>query len=141
MNCLEHRHHLAKMFPRTHGENISIPVHNAALPFGLREEIADDFIQPQTFIRNDQPHSFESTLFQVTQEVAPGFLVFTAAFGHAKDFVVSLVVHSDRNQNRNVLNLSAPTSLQIDSIDKNIRMFAGNRLFTPFLNFTVNLLI
>ena len=114
---------------------------NAALPFGFREEITDDLIQSQTFIRNDQPHSFESAFFQVTQEVAPGFLVFTAAFGYAKDFAVSLVVHSDRNQNGNVLNLAAPTSLQIDSIDKNIRMFADNRLFTTFLNFTVNLLI
>lgn len=50
------------MFPRTHGESIPIPVYNAALPFGLREKIADDFIQFQTFIRNDQLYDFESTL-------------------------------------------------------------------------------
>ena len=141
MNCFKHCHYLAKMFPRTHGESISIPVDNAALPFGLGDEIADDLIQPQTFIRNDQPYAFESTFFQVTQKVAPGFLVLSAAFGNAKDFTVSLVIHSDCYQNRNVLNLTAPTLLQIDLINKNIRMFADNRLFTPLLNFTVNLLI
>ena len=93
------------------------------------------------FSFNDQPCAFESTFFQITQEVVPGFLIFTAAFGNTRDFTVFLIVHSDRNQNRNVLNLSAPTSLQIDSIDKNIRMFADNRLFTPLLNFPINLLI
>ena len=68
------------MFPRTHGESIPIPVDNAALPVGFGEEITDDLIQSQAFIRNDQPYAFESTFFQVTQEVAPGFFVFTAAF-------------------------------------------------------------
>ena len=116
-------------------------MNNAALPFGIGEEIADDLIQSQTFIRNDQPHSFETSFFQVTQEITPRFLIFPAAFSNAKNFTVSFIVHSDRDQNRNVLNLSAPTSLQINSIDKNIRMFAGNRLFSPFLNFAVNLLI
>ena len=111
------------------------------MPFRFGEEIADDLIQSQAFIRNDQPHSFESTFFQVTQEVTLGFLVFTAAFSNTEYFTVSLIVHSDCNQNRNILNLSTPTSLQIDSINKNIRMFAGNRLFTPLFNFTVNLLI
>ena len=82
------------MFPRTHGENIPIPVDNAALPFGFGEEITDDLIQSQAFIRNDQPYAFESTFFQVTQEVAPGFLVFTAAFGYAKDFAVSALPSS-----------------------------------------------
>ena len=86
------------MFPRTHGKSIPIPVYNTALPFGFWEEIADDLIQSQTFIRNDQPYSIEPTFFQVTQEVAPGFLVFTAAFSNANDFTVSLVVHADRNQ-------------------------------------------
>ena len=116
-------------------------MNNAALLLGLEEEIADDLIQSQAFIRNDQPHSFETSFFQVTQEVAPGFLIFPAAFRNAKNFAVSLIVHSDRDRNRNVLKLSAPTSLQINSIDKNIRMFAGNRLFPPLLNFAVNLLI
>ena len=37
-------------------------MYNAALPFGLREKITDDFIQSQTFIRNDQPYDLESTL-------------------------------------------------------------------------------
>lgn len=64
------------MFSRTHGESIPIPVYNAALPFCLGEEIADDLVQSQTFIRNGQPYAFESSFFQVTQEVAPGFLVF-----------------------------------------------------------------
>ncbi len=123
MNCLKHCHDIMKMFPRTHRKSISIPVYNAALPFGLGEEIADDLIQSQTFIRNDQPHSFEASFFQVTQEITPGFLIFPAAFRNAKNFAVSPIVHSDRDQNRNVLNLSAPTSLQINSIDKNIRMF------------------
>ena len=68
------------MFPRAHGKSISVPVDNAALPFSLGEEITDDLIQSQAFIRNDQPYAFESTFFQVTQEVAPGFFVFTAAF-------------------------------------------------------------
>ena len=114
---------------------------NAALPFDLREKIADDLIQPQTFIRNDQPYSFESAFFQVTQEVTPGFLVLPPAFGNAKDFAVSLVIHSDRYQNRNILNFATPTPLQINSINKNIRVFSGDRLFTPLLYFIVNLLI
>ena len=115
-------------------------MNNASLPFGLGEEITDD-LQSQAFIRNDQPHFFEVSFFQVTQEITPGFLIFPAAFRNARDFAASLIVHSDRYQSRNVLSLSAPTSLQINSIDKNIRMFAGNRLFSPFLNFPVNLLI
>ena len=141
MNCLKHRYNFAKMFPWTHGESISIPVHNAPLPLCCGKEISNNLIQPQTFIRNDQPYAFESTFFQVTQEIAPGFFVFTAAFRNAEYFTVSLIVHSDRNQNRNVLNLTAPTSFQIDSIHENVWMLSMNRLHTPFFDLPVYLLI
>ena len=55
---LQHCGDLSDMFPRALRESIAIPVNHAALPFRLREEVAEDFIQPAALVRNDQPHPF-----------------------------------------------------------------------------------
>ena len=106
-----------KVFSRTHRESIPIPVNKTALAFDHGEEIADDLIQSQTFIRNDQPHSFETFFFQGTQEIAPGFLIFPAAFRNTKNYgeslIIQLVVSSSRRTNTPARYISIKASLTL----------------------------
>ena len=62
---LQHGGNFTDMFPRAQIENVAIPMDHAALPFCLREEVPDDFVQAEAFIRNDQPHAFQPTVLQM----------------------------------------------------------------------------
>ena len=95
---LQHGGNFADMFPRAQVENVAIPMDHAALPFRLREEVPDDFIQTKAFVRNDQPHTFQSAVLQIPQKIAPGFLVLAASLGNAQNLPVSILIDSDRDQ-------------------------------------------
>ena len=87
---LQHGGYFTDMFPRAQIENVAIPMDHAALPFCLREEVPDDFVQAEAFIRNDQPHAFQPAVLQIAQKVAPGLLVLAASLGDAQNLTVSM---------------------------------------------------
>ena len=119
---------------------------NAALPFGLGKGITDDLVYTQAFIRNDQTHSFETFFFQGTQEIAPGFLIFPAAFRNTKNYgeslIIQLVVSSSRRTNTPARYISIKASLTLPVwTTEALFIFAreenrfGKRSFSPRTSF------
>ena len=78
---------------------------------------------------------------QVPQEITPRFLILAAAFGDAEDFTIALLIDADRHQYRHVLNFASSTAFQIHAVDKNAGMFADYRLYPPFFDLPIDLLI
>ena len=56
------------------------------------------------------------------------------ALGAADYLVVAVLVHADRHHDRHVLVGAAPASLQVDAVDVDVRVFAGQGPASPLLD-------
>ena len=97
---------------------------NAALPGGLGEEFGRAFGKPQAGVRDDQPDAIQASFFEVLEERAPARLVLLGAFADAENLPITVAVHADRHQQRDVANLASPAALEHDAVQVNIRMLA-----------------
>ena len=71
---LEHRRDLPHLGRGHVAEDVAVPVHDAALPGGLGEELGGTLGKPQAGVRDDQPDTAQTALLEMTKERAPARL-------------------------------------------------------------------
>src|SRR6516225_7751994 len=64
-----------------------------------------------------------------------------APLANAKNFPITALVHTDRNQQRDVAHLAGPAALEHDAVEINIRVLALDRTIAPGLDRPVDLLV
>ena len=85
-NGFQHRRYFLNLARRHRRPYIPVKMHCAPLPqcFGIK--LPEAFHQPQTLVRNEQPHAFQPPFFQVPQECRPTRLVFFRSFRYGQYF-------------------------------------------------------
>ena len=134
VDCLEHGRRLRPLRFRNLGEDVAVEVHGAALVFGPGEHLGDRADHAGRLIAGEHAHAAQPARLQPRQEVAPALFGFREALGAADDLAVSALVHADRHHDRHVLVGASPAALQVDAVDVDVRVFAGQRTASPFVH-------
>jgi hypothetical protein len=98
VDYFEHRGNLAHLGRGHVAEDIAVPMHDAALPRRLGEELSGAFGKPHAGVGDDQPDPMKAAALEMLEEPAPAGLVFFGAFADAKNLPITLAVHRDRHQ-------------------------------------------
>ena len=106
----------------------------AALVFGPGEHLGDRSDHAGGLIAGEHAHAAKAARLQPRQEGAPALLGFREALGAADDLAVSVLVHADRHHDRHVLVGASPAALQVDAVDVDVRVFAGQRPAPPLVD-------
>ena len=106
----------------------------AALVFGPGEHLGDRSDHAGGLIAGEHAHAAKAARLQPRQEGAPALLGFREALGAADDLAVSVLVHADRHHDRHVLVGASPAALQVDVVDVDVRVFAGQRPAPPLVD-------
>lgn len=105
-----HRCYGSHMQLGAHGEDVPVPVDDAALPADLGEEFGQEVMQSGAFVENDKLDPLESAVLLITQDIPPGFLVLALA----------VLADSDRHQDGDVFDIAAPASLQVYAVREDV---------------------
>ena len=114
----------------------------ATLVFGVRKHFSHSFQHTQALVPNNEFHAVQSSAFEPLKEIHPTGLVFFHTLGSAQNFTVSVLIHRNCHQNRNIFILSTPVAPQVDAIHIDIRILASlQRAVPPILNVDIGFLI
>ena len=105
-------------------------MHGAALVFGVGENLGDRADHAGGFVAGEHAHAAQPAGLEPRQEVAPAL----RRLGAADHLAVAVLVHADRHHDRHVLVGAAPASLQVDAVDVDVRVFAGQGPASPLLD-------
>ena len=105
-------------------------MHGAALVFGVGEDLGDRADHAGGFVAGEHAHAAQPAGLEPRQEVAPAL----RRLGAADHLAVAVLVHADRHHDRHVLVGAAPASLQVDAVDVDVRIDAGQRAASPFVD-------
>src|SRR5262245_50008490 len=75
------------------------------------------------------------------EERAPARLILLRTLANAENLPITALVHTDRNQQRDVAHLAGPAALEHDAVEINVRMVALDRTIAPRLDRPVDLLV
>src|SRR5699024_2121462 len=85
---------------------------------------------------------FKATSAKPLEEADPACLVLLHAFGCTQNLTVTLLIHGNCHQNSNIFVLTAPVSLEVDTIHIHIRVLAAlQRTVAPGLNVDIGFLV
>lgn len=84
-------------------------------------------------VAGEHAHAAKAARLQPRQEAAPALLGLREALGAADDLAVSVLVRVDCHHHRHVLVGAAPAALQVDAVDVDVRVFAGQRPAPPLV--------
>lgn len=115
--------------------------HDAALPPGVRQALRDALDEAAAGVRDDQLHAPKAAVHQVAQERRPAGLVLLGALADAENLPVSIGVHADRHEQRDVAHLPGPGPLHDDAIQEDVWMLVLDRPVPPGLDLGVDLLV
>jgi site-specific DNA recombinase len=131
-----------EVLPQEAGERLrSDGVDDAALPAGLRVELAQRLHQPQALVTDDQPHPLQPAPLQVAQERPPALGVLLGAFHHPQHAAEAVPAHPDRHQHRHVLDLADPAALQPDAVQVDVGVLPLDGPLAPLVDLGVNSLV
>ena len=102
-------------------------MHREALVSGIREYLGDRADHAGRLVAGEHENAAQPARLQSRQEAAPALPGFREALGVADDLAVSVLVHADRHHHRHVLVGAAPAALEVDAVDKQVRVAAGER--------------
>ena len=134
MDCLEHGRRLRPLRFRNLGEDVAVEVHGAALVFGVGEDLGDRADHAGRLVAHEHAHAAQPAGLEPRQEVAPALRRLGEALGAADHLAVAVLIHADRHHDRHVLVGAAPASLQVDAVDVDVRVFAGQGPASPLLD-------
>jgi len=77
----------------------------------------------------------------VFEERAPARLVLLGAFADAENLAITVVVYTDRHQQRDVAHLAGPAALEHDAVQVHVGMLDLDRPIAPGLDRSVDLLV
>jgi hypothetical protein len=75
--------------------------------------------------------SLQASILQGTQEASPALQVFLLALGNSHVLPESIGSHGNRDQHRDVANLSGPTPLEHNSVKIDVGKFADDLAIAP----------
>ena len=116
------------------GQRIAVEMHRAALVSGTGERLGDRAYHAGCLVAGEHAHAAQLSRLQPRQEAVPALLGFRKALGAADDLAIAVLVHADGDHDGDVLVGAAPAALQIDAVDAGVRVFAGQRTASPFVD-------
>lgn len=102
--------------------------------FGAREDPGGRADHTGRLVAHEHAHAAQPAGLEPRQEVAPALRRLGEALGAADHLAVAVLVHADRRHDRHVLVGAAPASLQVDAVDVDVRVFAGQGPASPLLD-------
>jgi hypothetical protein len=108
-------------------ENVAVPVHDTPLPGCVGKELGNALGKSDTGIGDDQPDAVQATLFEMFEESTPASLVLLGALADAENLPITLAVHADCQQQRDVANFAGTAALEYNAVQVNIRVLALDR--------------
>lgn len=93
-------------------------MYHAALVMGFWKDLCDRRDEAVAFVACHHPHATEATLNQVPEKIEPAFRFFPAALTGPYQLPIPVLVHAQRN----VFNRSAPVLLEVDAVQKHVRV-------------------
>src|SRR5262249_11762868 len=115
--------------------------HDTPLPGGLWKELCGALGKPNAGIRGDQPDTLQPAFLEMLEERAPTRLILLRPLADAENLLVTVLVHADCNQQRDVAHLAGPTAFEHDAVEINIRVLALDRAIAPGLDRPIDLLV
>src|SRR6516165_3358459 len=131
---LEHSRDLSHLGRGHVAEDVAIPVHDAPLPGSFWKELRCTLGKPNAGIRGDQPDTPQPAFLEMLEELAPTRLILLRPLADAENVLVTVLVHADRNQQRDVAHLAGPIAFEHDAVEINIRVLALDRAIAPGLD-------
>ena len=114
-------------------------MNSTTLITGIREDLGYGLQHTEILITDDEADTIKPTFPEPYEEGAPAVFIFFHALSSADNFSAAVFIDADSNENRNILNLTAPTAFEINSVNIDIRILAGKRtgapLFYMFISF------
>lgn len=141
MDRLEHKRYHFHLVTRCDSKYISIKMNRTALISGIRKDFRNGFEHTEILIADDQTYTSNPAFFQPYEERTPAFTILFHPFRSAKDFPAAILTDANGNENRNVLDLAAPTTFQVNTIYVNIGIIPGKRTDIPSFNMLISLFI
>ena len=134
MDGLEHGRDLGALRFGDLGEDVAVEVHGAALVFCLREHLGDRADHAGGLVAHEHANAAQPARFQPRQEIAPALGRLGEALGAPDHLAVAVLVHADGDHDGDVLVGAAPAALQVDAVDVDVRVFAGQGPAPPLLD-------
>ena len=131
---LEHGRRLRPLRFGDLGEDVAVEAHGAALVSGVGEDLGDRADHAGRLVAHEHAHVAQPAGLEPRQEVAPALRRLGEALGAADHLAVAVLVRADRRHDRHVLVGAAPASLQVDVVDVDVRVFAGQGPASPLLD-------
>ena len=121
MDRLEHKRYRFHLVTGCNRKYISVKMNRTALISGIRKDFRNGFKHTEILIADGQTYTSKSAFFQPYEERTPAFTLLFHPFRSAKDFPAAILADANGNENRNVLDLAAPTTFQVNTIYVNNR--------------------
>ena len=134
MNRLEHGRDLAPLGLRHLREHVAVEVDSAPLVGGVREHLGDGARHGGGLVAGEHPHAGEAAALEPREELPPALGRLGEALGGADHLAVAVVVDAYCHHDGHVLEGAAPASLQVDAVDEDVGVAAGERPAPPFLD-------
>lgn len=61
-------------------------------------------------------------------------MIFLHAFGGAKDFAITFIVHTNGHKDSDILDFATPATFKVNTINVDVRVLLSKRTGTPFLD-------
>ena len=111
-------------------------MNRTALISGIWKDFWNSFKHAEILIADDQTYTSKPAFFQPYEERTPAFTILFHPFRSAKDLPAAILADANGNENRNVLDLTTPTTFQVNTIYINIGIVPGKREYSGAFSIT-----
>lgn len=91
----------------------------------VRKRFRDRFQHTKVLISDHEMYAAKATLLNPYKKRMPTFLILLHSFRSTDDLTAAVFIDSDGHKDRDILYLTAPAALEIDSVYIDIRISAG----------------
>lgn len=141
MDRLEHNRYRFHLITGCNRKDISVKMNRTVLISGIRKDFRKGFKHTEILIADDQTYTSKPAFFQPYEERTPAFTILFHPFRSSKDFPAAILTDANGNENRNILDLAAPTAFQVNTIYVIIGIVPGKRTGTPGFDILISLFI
>lgn len=107
------------------GKDVAVEMHRAAPVSGLREHLGDRADHAGGLVAGEHANAAQPARLQPRQEIAPALGRLGEALGAADHLAVAVLARAYGDHHRDVLVRAAPAALEVDSVDVEVGIFAG----------------
>ena len=109
-------------------------MHRAALVGGSREHLGDGAGHGGGLVAGEHAHARQAAALEPGQELPPALGRLGEALSRPDHLSVAVVVDADGHHHGHVLEGAAPAPLEVDAVDEDVGVLAGQRPAPPFLD-------